>query len=68
LSAAPPTYQCSTTTTKSDLVDTAVAHIKIVVAVTDRLTELGNSEAELRTISLRLQEAAFRALTSPREE
>ena len=67
MSAAPPTYQCSTTT-RSDLVDTAVAHIKIVVAVTDRLTELGNSEAELRTISLRLQEAAFRALTSPREE
>jgi hypothetical protein len=43
-----------------DLLDTALRHTKIIKSVIDRLASM-DAKAELRFLSMRLQEAAFRA-------
>ena len=44
----------------TDLLETAPKHTKIIKAVIDRLASM-DAEAELRVLSMRLQETAFRA-------
>jgi hypothetical protein len=44
----------------TDLLETALKHTKIIKAVIDRLASM-DAEYELRVLSMRLQETAFRA-------